>query len=366
VVPLARALCAAGHEVKIATEEGFCRVVERCGFLTEPAGTDPFAPLGEDHEFSEPVTRRKVEDILQIASSWRFDLILRDPTDFAAVIAAEALAVPQATVGFAFFCDTKFWRGVFGSSLDLIRASLGLPLDPELERLYSGLFIDTVPAWLQVTDGLPLHVMHRVRPEPYEAPAAPGAVTIDELPDEPMVLVTLGTVYNRNNPALLERLCRGAVGAGANVICTLGPRLDAASVPRLSGVQFVDYVPISGLLPHCAAVVTHGGYNTVLASILNGVPLMLVPLGSDNSFNATRCVDHGVGLSESPATLTEGRVAKLVSKLLVQTEYRDSAARLAADTATAPTVTSAVPLLERVAALTGRPHLPPDRQPGGS
>ena len=77
VVPLASALIEAGHEVAFATERSFCPVVERCGFRTFPAGLDPFAPVEVGYEFSEPVTRQKAQDVLDIAGAWPFDLILR-------------------------------------------------------------------------------------------------------------------------------------------------------------------------------------------------------------------------------------------------------------------------------------------------
>ena len=350
VVPLARALCAAGHEVVFATEERFCGVVEQCGFVAAPAGLDPFAPAPyEGYEFSEPVTQCKVEDILGIAARRQYHLILRDPTDFAAVIAAEALGIPQATVGFSRFCGNWWWRGVLGSSLDSVRLRLRITPDPELERLYPWLYIDTVPPWLQEEEGLPLDVLCRIRPEPYQAPPPPGALGVDELPDEPIVLVTLGTVFNRR-PELLERLCRGALRAGTNVICTLGPRQDARSLPALQrlGVQVADYVPFGDILPHCAAVVTHGGYNTMLAALMQGVPLMLVPLGADNVHNAERCAEEGAGLTAAAETVTERRVAELVSIMVTQPEFRDAAERLGARTAALPGAAAAVPILERL------------------
>ena len=64
LIPVASALAAAGHDVAFATEESFGAVVERCGFVALPAGLDPFAPTPLGHEFSEPVTRHKVQDIL--------------------------------------------------------------------------------------------------------------------------------------------------------------------------------------------------------------------------------------------------------------------------------------------------------------
>jgi UDP:flavonoid glycosyltransferase YjiC (YdhE family) len=95
-------------------------------------------------------------------------------------------------------------------------------------------------------------------------------------------------------------------------------------------------------------VVTHGGYSTVLAALLRGVPLMLVPLGADNTHNAKRCAEEGAGLIEAPETVTERRVTELVSILMTQPEFRDAAQRLGARTAALPGAAAAVPILERL------------------
>jgi MGT family glycosyltransferase len=220
-----------------------------------------------------------------------------------------------------------------------------------MERLYPSLYLDTVPPWLQPSGELPVDVLQRIRPEAYQAPPAPDAVHLRELPAGPIVLVTLGTVFNRNVD-LLGRLCRGARDAGAHVVCTVGPsrRASPGAIDGLPGVDVVDYVPLAEILPRCAAVVAHGGYNTVLAALLEGVPLMLVPLAADHAHTAGRCVELGVGLIETADMATDERVGEIVSILLRQPEYRDAAAGLAARTAELPTAATAVPVLEQLAA----------------
>jgi UDP:flavonoid glycosyltransferase YjiC (YdhE family) len=352
IAPVARAVRDAGHEVAFATEVSFCSVVERCGFASFPAGLDPWAPAPwEGYEFAAVSTRSKAEGLLAIAELWPFDLIVRDPTDFGALIAAEALEVRHATAGFSRFCPTRWWRHVLGSSLDEVRSAFGLEPDPSLEQLYPWLYLDTVPPWFQDVDELPPGVVRRIRPEPYEAPPAPGAVCLDELPslERPIVLVTLGTVFNRR-PDLLARLCRGAVDAGAHVICAAGPghaALDSI-IDRTERVVVVEYVPLSDVLPHCAAVVAHGGYNTVMAALLHAVPLMLVPLGADNTINAKQCVKLGVGAMEPLETLTEARLTGTISRLLSEPRFRAAAARLAASTAELPHPREAAAHLEEM------------------
>ena len=40
------------------------------------------------------------------------------------------------------------------------------------------------------------------------------------------------------------------------------------------------------VLPHCSAVITHGGHGTVMKALIAGVPLIVVPLGRDQPDNA--------------------------------------------------------------------------------
>jgi UDP:flavonoid glycosyltransferase YjiC (YdhE family) len=59
-------------------------------------------------------------------------------------------------------------------------------------------------------------------------------------------------------------------------------------------VRHVDYVPFSRLLPHCAAVVHHGGIGTAAQALAAGIPQLVVPLAYDQPDNAARLKRLGV------------------------------------------------------------------------
>ena len=65
----------------------------------------------------------------------------------------------------------------------------------------------------------------------------------------------------------------------------------SARCPRTSASS--GWVPHAELLPHCAAMVCHGGSGTVRQGLAAGVPLVVLPLFADQPENA-RLV-HGVG-----------------------------------------------------------------------
>lgn len=61
------------------------------------------------------------------------------------------------------------------------------------------------------------------------------------------------------------------------------------------GVIHVSYVPFSQLLPHCAALVHHGGIGTTAQALAAGVPQVIMPMAHDQPDNAARVGRLGVG-----------------------------------------------------------------------
>jgi len=55
------------------------------------------------------------------------------------------------------------------------------------------------------------------------------------------------------------------------------------------------WLPHGAILPHAAAVVTHGGHSTIMAALADGVPLVRMPMGRDQNANAERIAALGAG-----------------------------------------------------------------------
>jgi UDP:flavonoid glycosyltransferase YjiC (YdhE family) len=54
-----------------------------------------------------------------------------------------------------------------------------------------------------------------------------------------------------------------------------------------NNVHVEHYVPQSLLLPHCSAVICHGGAGTTLSSLALGLPLLILPQGRISTSSAT-------------------------------------------------------------------------------
>ena len=119
--------------------------------------------------------------------------------------------------------------------------------------------------------------------------------------------------------------------------------------PQPPNVHVERYVPQSQLLPHCHAVVAHGGSGTTLAALAHGLPLLVLPQGANQFWNAERCAALGVGIRLLPGQVDPGYVRRGVRALLEQPGYREQARRMATEIAAMPAPAEVVALLERLA-----------------
>ncbi|HYJ95069.1 MAG TPA: nucleotide disphospho-sugar-binding domain-containing protein, partial [Vicinamibacterales bacterium] len=76
------------------------------------------------------------------------------------------------------------------------------------------------------------------------------------------------------------------------------------------------FVPLSDVLPRCAALVSHGGIGTLAQGLAAGVPQLTMPMGFDQPDDATRLERLGVGRWVVPSKFDGDRVAATLRVLL--------------------------------------------------
>ncbi|MBN1963754.1 MAG: hypothetical protein JW910_03850, partial [Anaerolineae bacterium] len=93
----------------------------------------------------------------------------------------------------------------------------------------------------------------------------------------------------------LQRVLPLVFPDGGGVRCLVG----AQSIERpyrIGSVEFMPYVPAADVLPHCNWTIAHAGQNTIVQSLLHGVPLLLFPGPIfERRFNAEKVQAAGVG-----------------------------------------------------------------------
>jgi len=77
-----------------------------------------------------------------------------------------------------------------------------------------------------------------------------------------------------------------------------------------------------------AAVVSHGGHNTVCESLAHGLPLVVTPIRDDQSIIAQQVANAGAGIRLRFARLTAGQLRTAIRAVLDDPAYRRGARRV--------------------------------------
>jgi UDP:flavonoid glycosyltransferase YjiC (YdhE family) len=367
LVPIARAANAAGHIVAFAGQAVMLPVIEAAGFtafatagatLSSTPERLPLLKLDlerEDRDLREGFVRRlarqRADAVLALCAEWQPDLIVCDEIDFGAMVAAERLDLPYATV-LVIAAGSFVRKQVVGQALNELRAEHGLSPDPDLTMLSRYLILSPFPSSFR-EPAFPLPATaHTIRPLTLDAAQNDAASPWIAYPNHaPIVYFTLGTVFNVESGDLFERVLAGLRDLPINVIATVGREIDPAELgPQPANIRIERYIPQSSILPHCAAVVSHGGSGSVIGALAHGLPMVLIPMGADQPLNAARCEALGVACVLNAVESAPGTVREAVSNVLADPNYRRAAERLRDELAALPDPAYAVMLLERLAA----------------
>jgi MGT family glycosyltransferase len=235
-------------------------------------------------------------------------------------------------------------------SLNRSRAEVGLPPVRDLPSLMARadrILVCSSPSYDFGSGSVPANVCYVGPQLDDEAGGASGGPWAGA-PGRPLVLVGLSSTVMRQE-GLLQRAADALGQLPVRGLVTTGPAVDPAVISAPDNVTVTRWVRHADVLPHCSAVITHGGHGTVMKALIAGVPLVLVPLGRDQPDNAGRVVHAGAGIRlRKNATVSALRAA--VSRVTEDPRYRAAARQMAARLASERDDNRAVDELEQVAA----------------
>lgn len=364
LLPIAHAAMAAGHTVAFASGPGMVSTVKAQGFTGFPIGPGGGSPpkrlpllevnaAREERDLRERFARQaagiRAPGILALCAEWQPDLIVCDEIDFGAMVAAERLRLPHVTV-LVIAAGSFVRREIVAEPLNELRASYGLPPDPDLAMLSRHLVLSPFPpSYRDPAFPLPA-TAYSFRP--YTRTAAPGGrppAWARSIPGAPAVYFTLGTIFNLESGDLFTRVLAGLRDLPVNLLVTVGRDIDPKEFgTQPANVHIEQYVPQSQVLPYCDLVVSHGGSGSVAGALAYGLPMVLLAMGADQPLNAARCVELGVAQALDPIAANPAIVRQAVTAVLARPAYHQAAQRLRDEIAVLPDPACAVTLLERL------------------
>ncbi|MDQ1744382.1 MAG: hypothetical protein QOE23_2721 [Pseudonocardiales bacterium] len=377
LVPLAWALRAAGHEVLVASQPGMTDIITGAGL--------PAVAVGEDLDFAEVfggrigrvATRAErargtvpesvqpavtadggvvrfatamLGDLVALGREFGPDLVVFEPQNLAGAVTAAALGVPGVR---------QLWGPDETTQLELDRLSVLGPLAEQVGvdladvRQAGDLLLDPCPPGLQVRLAAP---SEPVRFVPYNGPTVLPDWLRRPPPDRPRVCLTWGTMMASlgiDSALDLPGLVAELAGLDIELVLALHPAQleglgelpDNVRLPRTP-------LALQLVLPSCQALVHQGGAGSMMTALAAGVGQVVVPLVSDQHFNAERLVGIGAGLSLPDGAARPAEVRRLVTDLLADSRIPRRAAELAEQVAAMPSPAQVVPVLERLCSTT--------------
>jgi UDP:flavonoid glycosyltransferase YjiC (YdhE family) len=372
MIPIARACATAGHAVAVAAPSSFASAVAKAGLAHLPFPDVPADQMGAVFGRLPSLPREEADRIvvtevfgrldaqaalpalLTIVGEWRPDVVIRDPAEFGALVAAARFDLPQVQVAI----DMGGFGPTVAAWLDepvrILEQMAGISDLRGSQRISTTPTLSSVP---QVLD-------HRTADSSAQAQVwryrADDLVSGPSLPaewgdrDAPLIYISFGSVAGSVRPfdALYPAVLQVMADLPVRVLITTGSGYDLSRLdPLPANAWAAQWWPQAAVMPAAALSIGHGGFGTTMMAVAAGVPQLVIPLFSFDQFqNAERvhAVGAGTWLPGGLDALPE--VPGVVRQLLDKPRYTEAARRVAADIAALPDVATTVAILEELVA----------------
>ena len=334
-LPLTRALVQAGHEVTYINAECMRSRIEPTGAAFVPYRDFPDVPTEDEKK------KRSFRALWDTALAWKgqCDLLIYEMFFYPGFTLAQRLGVPCVrqwsqpawSVGSWLSKPFRFRMAAHLLDQQILSAEERQRMG-QSERSLSGANLNDCPALDVVYLPEELQDCREDFGENWVflAPPAEDGGEEEFLPWEtlrrPIVYVSMGSVMS--DRGFCREVAKGLGGKDMTVILNTG-RIDPASLGKLpENVRAFSFVPQVQLLRHADVFVTHCGMNSVNEALSAGVPMVCLPVMSDQPGNAARLTELGVGRRVSPFFLRGSRLFEAVQAVWQDDEMHRRAAEM--------------------------------------
>jgi MGT family glycosyltransferase len=158
----------------------------------------------------------------------------------------------------------------------------------------------------------------------------------DHLRDQPVVFISLGTVFD-NQPEFYQNCFTAFADRDYAVVMTIGNRVNPMALGEIPANFMVrNFVPQLEVLKYTDVFITHGGLGSVHEALYFGVPMVLFPQMFEQSVNAQRVAQCGAGLplrvvttdAQPPTMVSPQELRQAVEQVLENPRFKWNAQRV--------------------------------------
>jgi len=355
LVPLAKELADAGHEITFATSAQVAPQISAAGLRVAEVGIDVGPAFGEaiargqgavdasspefelragGAAFGDVMPRAFAADLGRLIERERPDLIVAEMACLGGQVAASLAGVPCVihTFGRRFDVGSPLHTAIFTPFASVLE-DMGLPAVSGPGPLGHA-YLDVCPPSLQISvldapqASVPLQTT-AWNPPVSTRPSRPKS-------GRPWVYLTLGTVSQ--NAAVLRTAIDGLTRLDVDILLATGAISPAEFTDLPDSVRVEAFVPQAELLRDFSLVVHHGGSGTTMGAAQHGLVQLMLPQGADQFGNAEAVSAFGAGQSLIGPDVTADSVEQAARTLLTSTAVHDAAQGLAQEIAVMPSV----------------------------
>ncbi|MBE9375459.1 glycosyltransferase [Saccharopolyspora sp. HNM0983] len=355
MIPLARALRDAGHEVLVATA-GHGLAARRHDLPVEDIAPNlRFGRIAGRVLLGHPLIARAelagegglrglsrifaavndemADGAVALADRYEPDLVVHEPLAVFGALAAARRGAPAVVHENSLFDPAELTRST-AARLGKTFQRHGVPSLPAS----AGSMTISPTSVVGPRSGMPMR---------YEPVSVPGEIPdwLREPPRScPRILVSRSTVDGPwESPMVAAVTAAPEVDAEFVLV-----RPDDSIIGRelADNVRTVDWIPINDVLPTCAGIVHHGGAGSIFGALAGGTPQLMTPGAGDRKHNAQLVARRGAGLAVSARDIVAAHLKKLVEDPALTAQAHEVRTEMAA----MPAPEELVPRLEKLAA----------------
>jgi len=139
----------------------------------------------------------------------------------------------------------------------------------------------------------------------------------------PIIYISLGNALT-NNKRFLKKCIEAFGHKKVNVIMSIGPFISEEGLGEVPGnIYIYQTVPQLDVLRHASLLITHGGMNSIGEAMYYGVPMILVPMGTDQPMNTDRVEEFGLGKKINWLTTSARNLSGLAYSIIKDQEIKE-------------------------------------------
>jgi zeaxanthin glucosyltransferase len=240
-------------------------------------------------------------------------------------------------------------RGPIRRRLDLHRRQKGLGPTRGIEKVFPALaHLTQLPECLDFPRPDPPRNFYYTGPFVDEAARRRVDFPWERLDGRAVVYASLGTT-RKSEPAIFQMIAEACEELDLQLIISLGGRRDPEMFANLRGNPVVVRdAPQLELIKRAEIVITHGGLNTALETLMEGKPMVVIPKFFDQPAVAARLEWLGVAEVLPVDGLSVEQIRVALGKVFHDPNYRNSARRMQVKILSARGLERAADVIEEV------------------